>query len=311
MSDFKLTIIMCFCDKDFCYLENMLNQIKNKILVNHEILLLDNRENNKEQINIDKSLYTKIYSFGFNGYNFSRIKLIKYATGNYIWFIDCDDEIVETIDDSFLPEKDYDVIEFYFDDELGTFGKYFRDVNYVSVFWNKWIKKDFCENAWKGLENYKISFGDDIILIGILKENNIENSYIRKEKTIYNYRNDRSSLWNSEISIENFRNSLFGFFDGLKIIREKTTNKKIENNYYKSFLNVIYARAIKDFNNTFVDFLFEFNIPASDVYKYMCSINAKKEEILFVLKKYKSNRPDIFDLSRDINVYYAINQLTS
>ena len=54
----KLSIVLTFCDKDYHYINDFLKDIKNKVKIEHEILLVDNRINNKEELP-NKELYDK------------------------------------------------------------------------------------------------------------------------------------------------------------------------------------------------------------------------------------------------------------
>ena len=138
----KLSIVLTFCDKDYHYINDFLKDIKNKVKIEHEILLVDNRINNKEELP-DKELYDKVLVFS-NKSNFGRHKAVFEVTGDRIWFIDADDEIYE-IDESFEEylggEEEY--IQFLYLDYKEQF---FANGN--CSLWNKWLKTDVCKEKF-------------------------------------------------------------------------------------------------------------------------------------------------------------------
>ena len=86
-----LSIVCLFCDKDFQYINNFIKEINNKIKVSYQLILVDNREVNKDLLQI-KNKNIKIVKTGKNLYQFmGRLKAIPYCKGKYTWFVDSDD----------------------------------------------------------------------------------------------------------------------------------------------------------------------------------------------------------------------------
>ena len=161
----KISCIILFCDRDYIYIPELLNNIHENLKIDHEIILVDNREEYKD---IDIEIPDEIdVSYIDMGRNFRQLQARKFAsqnaTGDYIWFIDADDNILEVNDsierriiDRKFPdmivfnynegytEKDFNTV-LHFDDTqfytIGLINKSMRKM--IDVFnWNKWYKKD-------------------------------------------------------------------------------------------------------------------------------------------------------------------------
>ena len=86
-----ITIGIIICDKDYIYIDKLLNQISTRVKVPYEIIIIDNREKYKD-IPINAPI---AFSFGYNAYQFSaRKKIIDLSRGEFIWFVDGDDEVL-------------------------------------------------------------------------------------------------------------------------------------------------------------------------------------------------------------------------
>ena len=143
----KLSIGITFCDKDYQFYDRVLQQIKERVKIEHEIIVIDNTEGNKLG---DKATF----AFGYNAYQFAaRYKIIKLAKGEYLWFIDGDDTI-------------YDVEEVLYDDDIISFALNYeerKDKVYYSDFfswdfiqevvkqalWNKFIRRSLYDEIDK------------------------------------------------------------------------------------------------------------------------------------------------------------------
>lgn len=87
----KLSIGITVCGNDYKRLPSLLNQINEQVTVEHEVIIIDNTEGAK--------VPNATYSFGYNAYQYdARAKIIELAQGEYLWFIDGDDDIVSKID---------------------------------------------------------------------------------------------------------------------------------------------------------------------------------------------------------------------
>lgn len=87
-----LSIGITVCDKDYKNCSDILNQIKERVKVEHEVIIIDNREKYKDE----PTDWESTFAFGYNAYQFSaRAKIIELAKGDYLWFVDGDDEVGE------------------------------------------------------------------------------------------------------------------------------------------------------------------------------------------------------------------------
>ena len=85
-----LSIGVTVCDKDFHLLSFLLEQIEERVKVEHEVIIIDNRE---QMLNVETT-WQPTFKFGYNAFQFNaRAKIIELAKGDYIWFIDGDDEV--------------------------------------------------------------------------------------------------------------------------------------------------------------------------------------------------------------------------
>ena len=76
-----ITIGLTVCDNDYENCQKVLDQIKHKVKVKHEVVIIDNREKFKDV----KTKWKPTYSFGYNAYQFAaRTKIIEYAKGDYL-----------------------------------------------------------------------------------------------------------------------------------------------------------------------------------------------------------------------------------
>ena len=109
----KLSVVIVTCDKDYFNLDNLLKQAKNQ-KIDVETVVCDNR--NYKDSKPDCDVYINMHG---NKYQFEARRQAMYkATGDYVWFVDGDDEILE-IDDKIIDEmnKGTEVIAFsYYDD---------------------------------------------------------------------------------------------------------------------------------------------------------------------------------------------------
>lgn len=89
----KLSIVIPFCDKDFNFLENLIKQIKQNVKISHEIVLIDNRENDTTDITFPE---VKIFSQHKNLGQFeARLYAVQFCQGEYVWYVDADDYVLE------------------------------------------------------------------------------------------------------------------------------------------------------------------------------------------------------------------------
>lgn len=286
-----LSIIMLFCDKDFCYLENKLKELKQKISLSYEILLLDNRENNKDPISeLDENV--KYFSYGKNCYNYSRHSIVKHASGKYVWFIDVDDEIFnidETFKEYILSNEEEICFNFILSNEEKP-GQIKNASRTYSPIWSRWIRTDLAKEKLKKLNLVPIVFFDDDIIIYQFKDL----KKIISENYIYFYRVDRSTFYNKEGTYS--ANDLKKFLN-LKIIEDelKSTNSLEVFDVIISLTKKILlkVKSVEDLQE-YLDFVLKLEINPEIKKEFL-----KKIMIDILERKYGSHRPDKIVLRRD------------
>lgn len=158
----KLTIGITFSDKDCARMSHLLKQIEQRVRISHEVITIDNTEKGRMKPYVT-------YSFGYNAYQYAaRAKIIELAQGEYIWFIDGDDDITGTINKFSYTE---DIIVFSFITDVIGIAPVTPQVIKENIFvfdtcrpfyaalWNKFIKRSlFCEQYETDL---KIVMGED------------------------------------------------------------------------------------------------------------------------------------------------------
>lgn len=185
-----LSIIICFCDKDFYYLNGLLKEIKEKVLIKYEIILIDNRINNKEILNLDKNI--KITKSEINKTQFFRYnkKVLDLVEGERIWYIDVDDSI-ETIDKSFEKYLNYNEDIIIFSTRIVCTQESLngaKEADHKSLH-SKWLKTETCKKNFKDFpEEATIVFSEDNIALLTFKNQ----KKCKIDKTIYNYHLDNS-----------------------------------------------------------------------------------------------------------------------
>src|SRR5574344_889885 len=118
-SSLPLSMVIIFCDKDYGNIKNIIERIRKVVKINYEVILIDNREKKKDcPLGFDFCDDVKIYSKDYNCYQFEARKFsLQFCSGEYVWFIDGDDnisgetEIGESIYDTYL-SKNYDMVVF-------------------------------------------------------------------------------------------------------------------------------------------------------------------------------------------------------
>ena len=164
----SLTIAITICDKDYKNLPILLKNIKDKITGHYEIIVVDNCVSHNVELPED-IIHIKnnenLYPF------ISRILAAEKATGNYIWYIDGDDNIISNINVDTYNQTEYGIILFsdshiLHDKEIISmpyktfFEKGILDNTLHSVFINKGIYKQFCN-----FEKYKIWYFEDTLFL--------------------------------------------------------------------------------------------------------------------------------------------------
>ena len=213
-----ISVVVLFCDKDKEYISSLLKNIKDKMHVPYEVVLIDNRTDNSEKL-VFKNC--KMFSFGYNATQVQgRKKGVELAEGEYIWFVDADDEILE-VSSSYkkLLSKNYDIIVFNdwaskerVDAKLQTDNVYdywtLQDIGVM--LWNKWIRREvLCKTEEHVPEGLLGSASEDTMLvIGSLKYGK---SVYYTNKIIYRYHRERSGCGRPVIStVTDYKRIIFG-----------------------------------------------------------------------------------------------------
>ena len=218
-----ISIGITVCDKDYKCLDSLLEQIEKKVTVEHEVIIIDNREKYLDE----KTSWKATYSFGYNACQFSaRAKIIEYAKGDYIWFIDGDDDIAEVKDFNYTE----DIIAFAYNNYpngncyLGNCEKKGKLLDYETinvirpVLWNKFIKRSlFSKEFIEKYSSLKIVHCEDTIW---LYEALAHAETLRQVDYIIYYHKEGLSNRVGKITCKELHSLTTGFNDAQKIIRE-------------------------------------------------------------------------------------------
>lgn len=226
----KLSICVLFCDKD-CHLAEKLSYKLSSCTIgifDKEILFLDNRENNHDELHFNNEV--KVFSAGYNTYQLQGRKfLVSKATGDYIWFIDADDDIY-FVDNDFLEianEMKYDVIAFSFMYEdvpnkewkRAEFGpEYPLNEKYGAQAWNKWFKRSILDKVESYVpDGLKVIASEDLILV--VGASKFAKSSIFIPDILYKFNTEASMSGCKSIhDIEAFKHIMFGREDANKVM---------------------------------------------------------------------------------------------
>jgi hypothetical protein len=235
-----LSIGITICDKDYKLCENLLKQISEKVKIEHEVIIIDNRE----QFAAEETSWTPTYSFGYNAYQFSaRAKIIELAKGDYIWFIDGDDDIRKI--DSFDWTEDiitfsystYPIGDVHIKDDLITQNVFSYDTSVIirPVLWNKFIKKSlFTDEFINKYRDLKIVTNEDVIWCYEALRHAASVRVV--DKIIYNHNLGLSNKQNT-FSEEDLIEITTGYNKMTEVLREVISDEEF---FKKSFADTCY-----------------------------------------------------------------------
>lgn len=262
------------------YLRKCLESIINQTYKNIEIIIInDGSIDNSYDICLEykeKDKRIKLINQENMGLSEARNTGLKYATGDYIWFIDSDDYIeLNSIELLITYLKKYDIVVFNYSnvkDNSITKIKSFYDYNQIEVkyllshcnAWNKIFKKDILENELfpKGhiyedlyliptliLKTKKIKFLDEYLYNYVYRNNSIKNTKNNSNDRIYALNNlyiKLNKLYPNEIEYLYIYNLLM-----TSLIEEvnnkckhdlKSLNKIVKEKYPKYYKNIYWNK---------------------------------------------------------------------
>lgn len=194
----KLSIVIIFCDKDRKYLESFLKNTEEKVTCSHEIILVDNRNDKTEKIELPyKTISPEKDCHILEG---RRLGLDE-AVGEYVWFVDIDDEILNGFTEEDLKDHHETILQMNLkiDNkviiELGEIKNNlacFGENNWSRLYKTEKLKK-FFEPIKRGLS---LNNGEDNLIFQAMKEaKDFERDfYIFQDKYRYNYIISRAAV---------------------------------------------------------------------------------------------------------------------
>lgn len=218
-----LTIGILFCDKDYFFLKELLQEIKKNVKVNYELILFNNCRK-KIDLSIPNNILV-LHRKGNIRQLAARKKIIEKAQGKYIWFIDADDKITNL---NYMDISDADINNYSFI----TTGSKRNPVIYkdgitdvynntlMPILWNKIIKTEILKKVIQHIPNVKISCNEDKIYIkgcmcfGQTVKNHSKILYINRA----NY--SSSNLEDYTNKIDSFKAALYGRKKSIKILKK-------------------------------------------------------------------------------------------
>lgn len=238
-----LSIVVLFCDKDYEFIPGLLEQFDKRVCCDFEVILVDNRELKRHigipEINEFYKHHKGMYIT--KGYNMCQLAAkkfaVQYVNGTYVWFVDGDDELVDTPSDIIFDKCFADIIMFNytFDNRrtnVKVFQKSFTEYKYnkkVKTFrnipylekscvtcWNKWFKVDLIRGILSTVpDNIKVSCNEDVYIstVALNRAKDIQEFPL----FIYNNRPDRGTSNNKITTIERFKMVIQGWEESFKL----------------------------------------------------------------------------------------------
>lgn len=242
-----LTIISLFCDKDYQYIPALLKRIDKKVICNYELILVDNREKNKdiEIPEIWEFFKTHNGELISKGENLCQLAAKKWAVskaiGDYVWFVDGDDDLEDTVSYRILNTCKEDIIVFnytmdnidtdvkvyqecFITDKIIKNKKIFRTDDYLRLAcptcWNKWFRKDLLQKVFENIpNNIRVSCNEDVYIFSAMLNRSKKVHQI--PVYIYTNRPDRGTSNNNIHSVERFKLILQGWQESMKLFKKE------------------------------------------------------------------------------------------
>lgn len=218
----KISCVVLFYERDRKYLETLVDNINKNLSIEHEIILIDNRDDKSEVIDIPT---TVVHQMKCNMLQFeARRWSVQFCSGDFVWFIDADDKILP-VSNKLEMYADYDEIVFSHNTRSGKrwqiydrdyyFSKedkdpFSVDFYYMSneVVWNKWMKTSVLLECVKEIpEGLRIGLFEDNIYC-MLMARKIKSAVILKD-VLYEYNDDVAQ--HIHFSLDSLQRILGGF----------------------------------------------------------------------------------------------------
>lgn len=234
-----LTIGITVCDKDYKNCSAILEQIKERVKADHEVVIIDNREGYKDE----PTEWKPSFAFGYNAYQFSaRAKIIELAKGDYIWFVDGDDEVGEV--NSLDYEEDiiafsyatYPITNVHLTPAVYTENIFtYEMANEVKhVLWNKFYKKSlFTKEYINKFSGIKMVTSEDTIWNFVALKN--AKSLRMVDEIIYYHKEGLTNRL-GVVTLKEIESLLTGFDDMQRITKEVLG----DNEFYKTSMQNTY-----------------------------------------------------------------------
>lgn len=248
----KLSVVILFCDKDYQYILPLLESVYSKMKCEWDLVIVDNTEKYKnpklvEDINKYMSDKGVDYKVIVNPKNYAQLsskkQSLEFCKGDYVWFIDGDDDIACDITQEMIDSVKGDLVTFTYkrilenpnikhseekwcdikENDIITLKFLFQNYKYANDIkpqcWNKWIKKSVLNKALQNVEIGKVvSCGEDnfITLASLKYSETVEE---RTDCLYINYPDRGFSSAYSINTVEEFMYIFQGYNDSLNLNR--------------------------------------------------------------------------------------------
>ena len=268
-----LTIAILFYDNDVDNLQSLVESVESKVTLDHEILLIDNRDDKSAELPSGYEVLTLEKNIG--QYD-ARLEAVEKCKGDYIWFIDGDDDVF-AVDESFaeIAKNGGEVIYFCAEDKDGEsselnrpskainllcgdfktvtyptdeYSVYIASFVYICALWQTWIKREHFVNCLEKFpRGYNWKHNEDLFVLSTLLVNSKNVTWCKEVIYQYNIGNAHYK-WNEDTSFEQI-NYLMKDFKSLDETGRKNLGKYYELLFpkEKAYLTYIYqVNAITD-----------------------------------------------------------------
>lgn len=238
----KLSIVIIFCDKDRKYLEDFLKNTEEKVICEHEIILVDNRNDKTEKIDLPyKIIVSEKDCHILEG---RRLGLDE-VTGEYVWFVDVDDEILNGFTEEDLKDRHETILQLNYKVSGKAIIECGEVKNNLKCFgvsnWSRLYKAEKLKKFFKPIKRgLLLNNGEDnLIFCAMMEAREYERDfYIFQDKYRYNYITSCSAVGENR-SPESIKRAIIGgenfdyLFSFIKDEKEREFQKKALKKYNK------------------------------------------------------------------------------